>query len=216
MWTVTTTGWRRQFHFGDWLALDNRYGSKDSPLGGTDEGYIADIYYAASAEMVAEAAEVLGRTEDAGEYRALAEEPHDVVKQEYFSPAGRCCINTQTAHLLALKYDLSPDKEKIRSNLRKLCRKNKEKLETGFVGTPLLGNVLTDNGFPELVWKLVLNEGYPGWLHEVLLGATTVWERWNSVEDDGAIFRYRNEQPESLCIRFRSGVDLPARGRTGF
>ncbi len=180
-------GWRRQFHFGDWLALDNRYGSKDSPLGGTDEGYIADIYYAASAEMVAEAAEVLGRTEDAGEYRALAEKLYDVVKQEYFSPAGRCCINTQTAHLLALKYDLSPDKEKIRSNLRKLFRKNKEKLETGFVGTPLLGNVLTDNGFPELVWKLVLNEGYPGWLHEVLLGATTVWERWNSVEDDGAI-----------------------------
>ena len=180
-------GWRRQFHFGDWLALDNRYGTKNSPMGGTDEAFIADVYYAASAEMVAKAAEVLGKAEDAQEYRCLSSAQFEMVKEEYFSTTGRCCIDTQTAHLLALKYHLSSDEERIRRNLRELFRKNGEKLETGFVGTPLLGNVLTDNGFSDLVWTLVLNEEYPGWLHEVLLGATTVWERWNSVGDDGVI-----------------------------
>ena len=178
--------WRRQFHFGDWLALDNRFGAADAVLGGTDEGFIADVYYAASAEMVAKA-EVLGKTEDAGEYSSLSHAQFDVVKAEYFSATGRCCIDTQTAHLLTLKYHLSSDEERSRRNLRELFRKNKERLETGFVGTPLLGNVLTDNGFSDLVWRLVLNEEYPGWLHEVLLGATTVWERWNSVGDDGVI-----------------------------
>ena len=180
-------GWRNQFHFGDWLALDNRHGTEESPMGGTDEGFIADIYYAASTGIVAEAAKILGRTEDAREYRKLSEKLFGVVKEEYYSPTGRCCIDTQTAHLLTLKYHLSSDEDRIRRRLRELFRINEDRLETGFVGTPLLGNVLTDNGFSDLAWSLVMNEEYPGWLHEVLLGATTVWERWNSVEDDGSI-----------------------------
>ena len=180
-------GWRNVFHYGDWLALDNPSGKADAVLGGTDEGFIANIYYAASAELVAKAAAVLGKTEDEKIYRRLSEEQFDAVKQEYYSPLGRCCINTQTAHLLTLKYHLSSDEDKIRKNLRKLFRDNGDKLKTGFVGTPLLGNVLTDNGFSDLAYKLLLNEENPGWLHEILLGATTVWERWNSVLDDGSI-----------------------------
>ncbi len=180
-------GWRDVFHYGDWLALDNPNGKEDSVLGGTDEGFIANIYYAASAGLVANAAAVLGKTEDEKTYRKLSDEQFDAVKQEYYSPLGRCCVNTQTAHLLTLKYHLSNDEEKIRKNLRKLFLDSGDKLKTGFVGTPLLGNILTENGFSDLAYKLLLNEETPGWLHEILLGATTVWERWNSVLDDGSI-----------------------------
>ena len=66
--------------------------------------------------------------------------------------------------------------------LKTLFRQNRYKLNTGFVGTPLLCNVLTDNGMSDLAYQLLLNEEYPGWLYEVKLGATTVWERWNSLD----------------------------------
>ena len=180
-------GWRDVFHYGDWLALDNPNGTVDQVLGGTDEGFIANIYYAASAEIVAKTARILGHEKDAEYYRTLSKREFTAVKEEYFSRTGRCCVNTQTAHLLTLKYHLSVNETGIKKNLRKLFADNNDKLKTGFVGTPLLGNVLTDNGFSDLAYTLLLNEENPGWLHEIKLGATTVWERWNSVLDDGSI-----------------------------
>ena len=180
-------GWRYIFHFGDWLALDNPSGKIDEVLGGTDEEFIANVYYAASAELVSKAATVLGYEEDAAEYARLAAEQFAEVKREYYSVTGRCCIKTQTALILTLKYHLSENVELTRQMLRALFEKCGNKLKTGFVGTPLLGNVLTENGMSDLAYHLLLNEEFPGWLHEVLLGATTVWERWNSVLDDGSI-----------------------------
>ena len=180
-------GWRYVFHYGDWLALDNPAGGADQVFGGTDEEYIANIYYAASAEIVAKTAKILGHEDDAQEYGRLAQSEFDEVKKEYFSLNGRCCIKTQTALLLALKYHLTTDEEKTRKQLYKLFENNQYKLKTGFVGTPILCNVLTENGFAELAFKLLLNEEYPGWLHEVLLGATTIWERWNSLDENGNI-----------------------------
>lgn len=180
-------GWRDVFHYGDWLALDNPNETVDQVMGGTDEGFIANIYYAASAEIVAKAADILGKEKDAAYYHDLSQREFGIVKDEYYSKTGRCCVNTQTAHLLTLKYHLSENEAWIKKNLRKLFLDNNDKLKTGFVGTPLLGNVLTDHGFSELAYILLLNEENPGWLHEIKLGATTVWERWNSVLDDGSI-----------------------------
>jgi alpha-L-rhamnosidase len=180
-------GWRYVFHYGDWLALDNMNGNPEQVLGATDEEFIANVYYAASAELVAKAAEVLGLTAEVEKYRAISQEQFDIVKKEYYSATGRCCIKTQTALLLTLKYNLSDNRELTIRQLKKLFEKTGNKLETGFVGTPLLCNVLTENGMSELAYELLLNEDYPGWLREVKLGATTVWERWNSVLDDGSI-----------------------------
>ncbi len=178
-------GWRYQFHYGDWLALDNPSGKTDEVFGGTDEEYIANVYYAAMAELVSRAAGVLGDREDEETYRKLSREQFAAVKSEYFSATGRCCIKTQTALLLALKYHLSCDEELTKRQLKTLFEKNGNKLKTGFVGTPLLCNVLTDFGMEELAYQLLLNEEYPGWLREVKLGATTIWERWNSLDDEG-------------------------------
>ena len=71
--------------------------------------------------------------------------------------------------------------------LKKLFKDNNYKLKTGFVGTPIISNVLSENGLNDLAYNLLLTEEFPGWLREVKLGATTVWERWNSVLDNGLI-----------------------------
>ncbi|MCM1136116.1 MAG: glycoside hydrolase family 78 protein [Clostridium sp.] len=180
-------GWRYVFHFGDWLALDNPVGGNEQVFGATDEEFIANLYYAVSAGLVAEAAAVLGRRKEEEEYRALSKEQFDIVKTEYYSATGRCCIKTQTALLLTLKYHLSDNTELTKKQLLKLFEDSGGKLKTGFVGTPLMCNILSDNGMDKLAYELLLNEDYPGWLHEVKLGATTVWERWNSLLDDGTI-----------------------------
>lgn len=180
-------GWRYVFHYGDWLALDNPVGGAEQVLGATDEEFIANLYYAVSAGLVANAAAVLGLEAEEKEYRALSEAQFETVKKEYYSATGRCCIKTQTALILTLKYHLSENEDLVKQQLKKLFEDSNRKLKTGFVGTPLLCNVLTDHGMEDLAYDLLLNEEYPGWLHEVKLGATTVWERWNSLLDDGTI-----------------------------
>ena len=180
-------GWRSVFHFGDWLALDNPVQGAEQVMGATDEEFIANLYYAISAGIVAKAAGVLGYREEQEKYQKLSEEQFAVVQEEYYSATGRCCIKTQTALLLTLKYHLSKNEELTKRQLLKLFEQSNHKLKTGFVGTPLLNNVLTDNGMNDLAYELLLNEEFPGWLYEVKLGATTVWERWNSLLTDGTI-----------------------------
>lgn len=179
--------WRRHFHYGDWLALDNPSGKVDEVMGGTPVEYIANIYYAASAGLVAKAAHVLGYAQEEKKYAKLSEEQFEEVKKEYFSLTGRCCVNTQTALLLALKYNLSKNVKLTITMLRELFSASGGKLKTGFTGMPIMCPVLSENGMDDQAYRLLLNEDFPGWLHEVKLGATTVWERWNSLDDDGNI-----------------------------
>ncbi|MCD8040121.1 MAG: glycoside hydrolase family 78 protein [Clostridia bacterium] len=179
-------GWKRVFHYGDWLALDHPNPTVSQRLGGTDEGYIAYVYYGYSAGIVAQAAEILGYGKDAEYYYGLKNKIYDSIREEYFSPKGKCCINTQTGMVLALRYKLvKPDM--VVKDLQLLFEKTDHKLRTGFVGTPLLCPTLTENGLEGLAYDLLFNEEYPGWLYEVNLGATTIWERWNSINPDGSI-----------------------------
>lgn len=179
-------GWRRHFHYGDWLALDGP-GGIDGVKGGTEDGFVASTYYRYSAQLVAKAARVLGKLEEAEKYEALADKILQGIRQEYFSALGRCCIDTQTAYLLTLHHGLGVDSARIAEALKQKLRENHGMLQTGFVGTPLLCEELTKAGMVEQAFTLLLNEEYPGWLYEVKLGATTVWERWNSVLEDGSI-----------------------------
>lgn len=180
-------GWREVYHYGDWLALDNPQGGAEQVLGATDEGFIANLYYAVSAGIVAKSAAVLGYEEEEKTYRQLSEEQFRIVKEDYYSKTGRCCIKTQTALLLTLKYHLSSNEELIVKMLKNLFADSAYKLKTGFVGTPLMNHVLSDYGMDDLAFHLLLNEEYPGWLYEVNLGATTIWERWNSLLENGTI-----------------------------
>ncbi len=176
--------WLTQFHYGDWLALDGPRAA-DAVRGGTDEAFIASAYLIRSARLTAEAAKVLGKAGDAERFTALAERVRGDLVSDYYSPTGRCCVNTQTAHLLTLAFGLHPGREMAEAGLRDRLKWSGGKLQTGFVGTPLLCPTLSELGMHREAYDLLLNEDLPGWLYEVKMGATTVWERWNSVDPDG-------------------------------
>ena len=179
-------GWRDQFHFGDWLALDGS-GAVDEVLGGTEEGFIAEVYKLYSARIVRDAAKLLGKAAEAEYYDNMAGKTLEEIRREYYSETGRSCIDTQTGYLLALRFGLSTDPEKMKKGLVKKLERNGGKLQTGFIGTPILAEELTSIGRSDLAYNLLFNEEFPGWLYEVNLGATTVWERWNSMEADGSV-----------------------------
>ncbi len=176
--------WGKVFQFGDWLALDGPV--PGGVMGGTDTGLIAYLSWWDSAMTVAAAAHVLGRTDDEAHYRALADRIHAWIEAEYYTATGRCAVNTQTAYVLSLWYGFG-NRAWSAAELRRLLQENGGKLKTGFTGTPLLCPVLSQNGLDREAYDLLLNEDCPGWLFAVNLGATTVWERWDSLDADGHI-----------------------------
>lgn len=180
-------GWRRAFHYGDWLALDHPSGRTDELVGGTDAAFIADVYYRLSAGILSETAKLLGHLDDAEYYRQLHDRLGEDIRKEYYSETGRCCIDTQTAAILTIRDGLCEDRERAIEQLLRLLKIRGGKLATGFIGTPFLNLILSECGESEMAYKLLLNEEYPGWLYCVKMGATTIWERWNSIEPDGKI-----------------------------
>ena len=179
--------WLTGTHYADWLALDGSY--PGGVYGGTDPNYIASAYYCQSTRIVARAAHILGYAEDAAFYDNLAEEIRAAFVREYFTPSGRLAIDTMTGCVLALYMDLAPDYavEQVRGMLLNRLQKNFYHLNTGFTGTPYLCRALSENGMNDIAYHLLMEKGYPGWLYEVLMGATTIWERWNSVMPDGKV-----------------------------
>lgn len=176
--------WTTDNHFGDWLALD---APPEVPTGGTDMVLIATAYYFLSASLTAKAAEILGNAEDTAYYQTIAEEIKDSFQREYLTENGNLTQHTQTAYALTLYVGLyRPNQGQILADhLEQAIQQNGGYLNTGFIGTPCLCPVLTQFGKSELAYQLLLNEGFPSWLYAVNLGATTIWERWNSVMPDG-------------------------------
>ena len=215
--------WNYGFHFADWLALDNFH--KDSCFGGTDPYYVASCYYLYSAELTAKAAAVLGKGEDALFYTKLAEEIREAIRKEYFTSTGRIAVDTQTAMVLALRFGIVPEsaKERLIQALKTKLEEEKIHLTTGFVGTPYLCPVLTENGLADYAYTLLLNEDFPSWLYEVNMGATTIWERWNSVLPDGKISdtgmnslnHYSYGSIVEWMYRYMCGIN-PDEHKTGF
>ncbi len=185
--TTTKNLWTGCFQFGDWLSLDGE--NPAVPSGKTDEDYIASVYYAYSSWIVAQAAKILGNTTDAQKYQQQAQTIKKAIRAEFITKNGRLAIDTQTAYALALHFNLVPKEQKKRvvKDLVQRLKKDNNHLQTGFIGTPFICQVLSENGEHKLATEIFLNEDFPSWLYEVNLGATTIWERWNSVLPDGSM-----------------------------
>jgi alpha-L-rhamnosidase len=173
------------FSFGDWLAMDGV--TPQSFKGGTEDGYVSSIYYYASVKKLARAAEVLKKEAEVKEYEELAEKIRTAILEEYFTPSGRLAIDTQTGYIIALYFGVYRDKDAILQGLKSRLKKDAYRIKGGFVGAPLLCETLADNGMENLAYHILLQEEFPSWIHCINLGATTIWERWNSVLDDGSI-----------------------------
>ncbi|BBF43849.1 alfa-L-rhamnosidase [Lachnospiraceae bacterium KM106-2] len=179
--------WQNDRQLGDWLALDN--GNIHNPIGKTDSNMIASAYYYRSVQFCEKAAGVIGDCRR-NDFKQLENNIRKAFLSYYFDEEGNYKGElTQTACALLLTFQLYPKdtKEKLVTSLRNLMELNDNKLNTGFVGTPLLPIALSENGMNHMAYELLLNEQYPGWLFEVNLGATTIWERWNSLLEDGTI-----------------------------
>ena len=185
--SLTTDGvWSGGFQFGDWL---DPAAPPDDPFAAkADSDVVATAYLVRSAEIVAAAAEVLGR--DGAEYRTLAERTRAAFAREYVTGSGRVLSDAPTVYAQAIEWALLPTPEQrsvAGRRLADLVRTNGFRIATGFVGTPLITDALTTSGYPELAYRLLLERGCPSWLYPVTMGATTIWERWDSMLPDGTI-----------------------------
>lgn len=172
------------FTFGDWLALDGV--TQQAMKGGTDDTYIRTVYYWNSVNLTAKAAEVL-EEDSAQRYAFLAEEIRQAFLNEYFTSTGHLCIDTQTGYVLALYYGLYRKEDVLMTDFRKRLRKDLYRIYCGFAGTPLILSAMLEHNMVEDAFRFLYNEEFPGWLYEVNLGATTIWERWNSMLPDGKV-----------------------------
>lgn len=188
----TAHGSRRLWDFdrqlGDWLALDTE--NPSSPMGATDPNLVASIYYYKSTSYLAKGLLIL-KDERAGFYQKLAKEIQQAIIAEYYENEKlQLEPLTQTGLALLLRNDLYPSidaKLELQNKLVNILKANNNFLNTGFVGTPELTHALAENGHADLAYTLLLNEACPSWLYEVNQGATTVWERWDSILPDGTI-----------------------------
>lgn len=176
---VTTTPclWTGGEHFGDWLALDAEL---DEYKGASREEFIASAFYAHSVDLLVRAGKVIG--EDVTVYENLHNNIVRAFRKTY------PIYLTQTEHALAIQFGLTPDPQKTADNLAEMVRRIGCKIQTGFVGTPYILHVLSDYGYADIAYSLLLREEYPSWLYSVNKGATTIWEHWDGIKEDGSLW----------------------------
>ena len=166
--------WTGGDHFGDWLGLDAPEGSYK---GSSNEDFIASVFYAYSTSLVVKAGKVLKRNVD--KYERLYEKIVAKTRKTFKT------YRTQTECVLALYFDIAEDKKAVARQLHDMIVANGTRLKTGFVGTPFLLHALSQNGYTELAYDLLLQEQFPSWLYSVKQGATTIWEHWDGKNEKG-------------------------------
>ncbi len=178
LWTCTDDDkklWGK--HYGDWLGLDAPSGSY---IGSSNIDFIASAFYAYSTGIFIKAGKNLGK--DMCEYEELYRNIVSSFKRTFTE------YTTQTECVLALYFNLTDNKTATAKQLNDMIISNGNKLQTGFVGTPYLLHALSENGYTETAYSLLLQEEYPSWLYEVNHGATTIWEHWDGIRDDGSFW----------------------------
>jgi alpha-L-rhamnosidase len=180
--------WDSGFQFGDWLdpaAPPDRPGAAR-----TDPYLIATAYHAFSTRVLAEIAALLGEVDDHRRYTTHATEVCDAWGDEFVTPNGRLASDAQTAYVVALTTGLlekANQRDRAGQRLVELVEADDHHVGTGFVGTPLICDALTAVGAEDTAYRLLMQRGCPSWLYPVTMGATTIWERWDSLLPDGTV-----------------------------
>lgn len=175
--TTTEYLWTGGVHFEDWLGLDAPSGSYK---GSSRADFIASAYYAYSTGLVVKAGEVIGK--DVSAYKELYGKIVAAFRAafpEYL---------TQTEHAVAVFFGLAEDPQKTADDLAALARRDGTQIMTGFVGTPYILHALSEYGHTDVAYDLFLRRKYPSWLYSVEQGATTIWEHWDGIMEDGSFW----------------------------
>ena len=177
----------RGHEYGDWLAMDGEAMLGNGVIGRTDVYFLTNVLHAHSLKLTADATRLLGKEKEEKLYRKKYEDHLARVREEYVTAGGRLAFDTVTAQAVALRFGIIPEKyrAKLAAELNANVLRHGCRMVTGFIGSPFLLFVLADNGYFDTARKVLMNNGFPGWLYEVDMGATTIWERWNSLMPDG-------------------------------
>lgn len=177
----------RGHEYGDWLAMDGELLLGNGVIGRTDVYFLTNVLHVHTLQCTADAAHLLGKEKEEKIYRKKYEQLLARVREEYFTVRGRLVLDTVTAQTVALQFGIVPEQyhAALAAQLNENVVRHGYRMVTGFIGSPFLLFALADNGYFETARKVLLNNGFPGWLYEVDMGATTVWERWNSLMPDG-------------------------------
>ena len=179
--------WLGGFQFGDWLDPD---AAPDNPADAkADPDIVASACYFHSADLTARACAVLGDEAGAEKYGRLAEAIKAAFQRAFVTPAGRMLSDSATVYAQAIVWGLLSDEQTAFAGARlaDLARLASFRVSTGFVGTPLICDALSLTGHTDVAYGLLLERGCPSWLYPVTMGATTIWERWDSMLPDGTI-----------------------------
>lgn len=219
--TGRTGLWSTGFQLGDWLdPAAPPHSPGDSH---TDKYLVATAYHALTARLLAETAGVLGEDADRSRYERIAERSRRAFQDEYIAPNGRLVSDTVTSLSVALVFDLFANADQIERAGRRLIElvaASDYRISTGFVGTPLVCDALAMAGGIDHAYHLLLQDQLPSWLYSVSMGATTIWERWDSMLPDGSINpgdmtsfnHYALGAIADFLHRVVAGLTLPAAG----
>lgn len=175
----------QDFHFSDWMALDGVYDNHDN---GTDMKYkkmLATGAFAHSTNILIKAGKALGK--DMSAYQALLAGIKKAYNENYIVD-NDLLFKTQAQYVIALHFNLVEDKPLYAKRLVKLIKDNGNRLNTGFVGTAYLMDALSENGYADVAYSLLLQTEFPSWLFSVRMGATTIWEHWDCIKEDGTMW----------------------------
>jgi alpha-L-rhamnosidase len=186
--TEHTGLWNKGFQLGDWL---DPAAPPDSPGDShTDRSLVATAYHVKTARILAATSALLGHDEDHRRYEAIARRATEAFQAEFLTPSGRVVSDTATSIAVALVFDLFEDDDQVRHSgerLLHLVGHGGFHISTGFVGTPIICDALVRAGSMDYAYHLLLQDELPSWLYPVSMGATTIWERWDSMLPDGSI-----------------------------
>lgn len=194
-------------NFADWLPAGSQ----------TPRDLVATAYWALIAQMMTEMARAVGKPDEAEHYASVYASIRAAFQKEFIQPDGTIGSGSQTSYVLALQAGLVPGHLRAAAveKLVKDIEAHNWHLTTGFLGTPHLLFVLSDNGRNDVAYRLLLNETYPSWGYMIRKGATTWWERWNSDTGDPAMNSFNHYAFGSVMAwvyRYAAGIDTDGPG----
>lgn len=163
-------------NYGDWLSID----------ADTDKAVLATSFFAHSADLLARTAKLLGKTDDAAKYQKLFDSIKSAYRTAYVAGDGKIKSETQTAYALALRFELLTEAQRLQAGKHLVADvEARGVLTTGFIGVAHLLPALNLAGRVDLAYQLLNNQKYPSWLYSIGKGATTIWERWDGIMQNG-------------------------------
>lgn len=194
------TGWQ----WGEWCEPDLLEDDHFANFANRDFAIVATAFYAYTTRTLAAVAHVLGKDDDALRYSELSDHVRAAWQTEFLHGDGTVRTERQADVVRALAFDLVPSdrRDVVADQLVAQVRAAGTHLNTGFLATPYLLPVLADSGHLDVAYELLFQDTPPSWLTMIDRGATTIWEHWEGIDDDGVAHASLNHYSKGAVVSF--------------